>query len=126
MDDKNEFVTWLYKELEKRKWSQSDLARHAGLKRQVVSRLVTGDRNAGADSCKAIAAAFDLPEEIVFRKAGILSARAEVNERVEILSHRIAQLPQEDQARVEAIIDSLLALKQDVGVTKKDLQAGEI
>ncbi len=67
------FSDWLEKEIEKRGWSMSELARRSNVSRPAISRVVSGERGAGSALCRAIAQAFDMPEEKVFRIAGLLS-----------------------------------------------------
>lgn len=68
----NAFVTWLIYELEKRKWSNSELARQAGLVPSAVSQVVSGDRSPGYKFCIKIAKPLELPPETILRKAGLL------------------------------------------------------
>ena len=66
------FVRWLEEELEKRGWSQADLARNSGVSRASISNIVTSYRTPGPDVCSSIAKAFHIPAEEVFRRAGLL------------------------------------------------------
>ena len=47
MSDK--FRAWLSEELDQRGWSQSELARRAGVSQFAVSSVISGNRNPGAD-----------------------------------------------------------------------------
>lgn len=105
------FMEWLIDEISNRGWSQADLAKHAGMNRQAVNKLINGERNPGPDSCQAIALAFKLPPEFVFRKAGLLPHSNNIDERVERINHKISQLPQDDQERIEAFVNTLLAMR---------------
>ena len=98
---KMNFEEWLTVEMEKRVWSQSDLARHSGLSQAQVSRVANGLRPPGNDFCKAVAKAFKLPEEIVMRKAGILDPETDLKEKEEELLYLFRKLP--DTEKVEAI-----------------------
>ena len=69
---KAKFAEWLNAELDNRDWSQSDLARAAGLGRGTISNVLNNVRQPGTEICTGIAAAFNLPPEFVFRKAGLL------------------------------------------------------
>ncbi|MHC4413633.1 MAG: helix-turn-helix transcriptional regulator [Planctomycetota bacterium] len=69
------FSGWLQGELDKREWSQADLARKAGFSRAAISLVISQDRKPGPDFCRAIAKALELPEEHVFRKASLLSPK---------------------------------------------------
>jgi transcriptional regulator with XRE-family HTH domain len=67
------FSDWLEKEIDMRGWSMSELARRCDVSRPAISRVVSGERGAGPELCRAIAHAFEMPEEKVFRIAGLLS-----------------------------------------------------
>ena len=71
------FSEWLQEEMNKRNLTQADLVRLSGLTSAAISRIMTGSRGAGPEACLAIARALDLPEEEVFRRAGLLSAKNE-------------------------------------------------
>ena len=66
------FIPWLLEELKNRSWCPADLAHQAGLSTGSLSNILTGNRRAGPDSCRAIAQALDTPPEKVFRLAGLL------------------------------------------------------
>jgi len=70
------FLDWLQNELKERSWNQSHFARMTGLTTAGISKLLSGNRGAGPDACKAIARALDLSEEFVFRKAGLLAPQS--------------------------------------------------
>mgnify|MGYP006307225799 CR=1 FL=1 len=67
------FGEWLEKEIDKRGWTMSELARRCDVSHPAISRVVSGERGAGPELCRAIAHAFDMPEEKIFRIAGLLS-----------------------------------------------------
>jgi len=69
----SQFGDWLNAQLEERGWSQSELARRCNVTSVAISLVVNGERNPGPELCRAIAAALGLPEEKVFRLAGLLS-----------------------------------------------------
>ncbi len=68
----NDFVTWLSNEMEVRGWNNSELARRAGLVPSAVSQVIAGNRGTGPEFCRSVARAFNLPPELVFRKARLL------------------------------------------------------
>jgi transcriptional regulator with XRE-family HTH domain len=67
-----DFSTWLIGELEKRGWSNSELARRAGVTQGAISHVISGTRSPGTDLCRSIARAFKIPPTQVFRRAGLL------------------------------------------------------
>lgn len=66
------FGDWLLAQLETRGWSQSELARRAGLGNATLSRIISGLRRAGPDAALSIAETLGEPPEKVFRLAGLL------------------------------------------------------
>ena len=71
------FPEWLKDQLLKRGWNQARLTRESGIDRALLSRLLKGERNPGPMTCRAIAKAFDLSEELVFHQAGLITERGE-------------------------------------------------
>ena len=68
------FSDWLENQLRERVWSPADLTREAGWgSPSTVARILNGTRKPGAHVCRAIAKALGIPEEFVFRRAGLLS-----------------------------------------------------
>jgi transcriptional regulator with XRE-family HTH domain len=65
------FGDWLLQEIEKRGLTYSELARRGGTTPARVSQVISGDRP-GWDFCLAVARAFDVPAEKIFRLAGHL------------------------------------------------------
>jgi len=67
-----DFSEWLESELKKRGWSQSQLAHRGRIKPNTVSRVLSRERNPGPEFCRAVARALGLPQEYVFRRAGLI------------------------------------------------------
>lgn len=66
------FIEWLEAELRERDWTAAQLSRQAGLYPATVSRVLNGERSPGTEFCKAVALALNVPDEVVFRRAGLL------------------------------------------------------
>lgn len=113
------FVEWLEGELSKRRWTRADLAREAKLSQTSFSKIFSGERKPGPDLCNAIARAFGIAPEIVFRRAGLLPAlpedddkfldevvenfkRLSVKQRRAVLEYVIFQLREQDRQQQEA------------------------
>ena len=91
-----DFAEWLIIELNKRGWSQSDLARAAGINRQVISAYINRQRKKpDTDKLKAIAKAFNLPAEVVFDAANVLHPENADNEEKLILLHHFENMTDE-------------------------------
>lgn len=69
----NEFNDWLQEQLDSRGINRSQLAVKGGFAKSNLSMIASGERQPGAEICREIARVLDLPEELVFRKAGLLS-----------------------------------------------------
>ena len=67
-----ELIRWLQDQLRERGWSQSELARRAGLSHAQVSHVLGGARGAGIDFCTAIAGPLGVPPATILKLAGYL------------------------------------------------------
>lgn len=70
--DTTGFVQWLDEELARRNWRPADLARVGGISTGSLSHIYSGARSIGPDVANAIAKAFKIPPDTVFRHAGLL------------------------------------------------------
>lgn len=64
--------TWLSEELDRRKWSQRELARQADISQAFVNRVLSGDLSPSINFCNKVAQALGEPPEKLLRLAGIL------------------------------------------------------
>lgn len=88
------FSDWLNEEMSKNEWSQSDLARKAGLTRGAVNHLLSGrTKTPDNETIEKLAHAFDLSPESVMRYANILPISQEQDPWVTEMSHKLSQLP---------------------------------
>lgn len=67
-----DFVGWLTCKMSEIGWSNSELARRAGVVPSTISMIVSRKNQPTWELCSGIAKAFDLPPEDVFRRAGLL------------------------------------------------------
>lgn len=104
------FKEWLLKELGRRGWSQSDLARSADLNRAVINKLLNGQSTPSPSTLADIARAFKMPVESVFRTAGLLPNIPESDSFVEESLHLLSQIknPQR-QATTISLIKALVS-----------------
>ena len=115
------FSDWLLKEMNKRGWSQADLARASGLNRQSVSDYVNLRRtNPEPEALVSLANAFKLPPETVFRAAGLLPQQTEETEIIQQISHLTKELPKHEQQYdkllplvADAVIQAIQTYKND-------------
>jgi transcriptional regulator with XRE-family HTH domain len=71
-DTPNPISDWLQSNLDRRGWSQSELARRAGLSSATVSDILSGNARPGFNFCRKVARAFELRTEEVLRIANLL------------------------------------------------------
>ncbi len=99
------FDSWLLKEINKRDWSQSDLARSAGLHRAVIHKVINGASKPTPATLNAIAYALRIPPELVFEKAGLLKPSSELSATERTLIHLAKGLPDGDLEMVFALLN---------------------
>jgi len=110
MDEKTKFLQWLQTEMDKRSWSQSDLARAANLHRAVISKLVRGLDQPQHTTLRAISRALDIPIETTYRAAGLLSPDPDSDEFVEEAIYLLRKI---QDARRRAIAVQILRVLAD-------------
>lgn len=99
--DNIDFSVWLENELIERQWSQSDLAREAGVHRQVINSYINQKRSKPDEEIlRLLADAFGYPPETVFRAAGLLPPKPEKDELVEKITHLLFNMDEPDKSRV--------------------------
>lgn len=91
------FKEWLSGEMEARGWSQAELARRANTSRSAINGLLSGWRGPGPDLARSIAHALKLPDETVFRAAGLLPPKPEDETRFEDWKYVLEQLNERDR-----------------------------
>lgn len=94
------FSNWLRKELEKRDWSQADLARRSGVSTAQIARILSGERGIGAASLQSIAKALKIPSETIYRAAGLLPPVSEEEALIQEIMHDFNELPPDEQINV--------------------------
>lgn len=114
----NNFSRWLQEELNKREWTQADLARKASVSRAAVSDVMSGKRNVGRDLAVAISTALNVPLAEIFRANGILPPMAETSARSRQVEHLLSQLPDDEYDGVIEYIKMRMKIKAGNGKTK--------
>ena len=109
-----DFPRWLAEQRRERRWSQSDLARAAKINRQVVNDYEGYKRKTYDDEIlKKIAKAFKLPVETIYRAAGKLPPRKEIDETIEEIMYQIRDLPLEEKINVREYVRLRLRLAEE-------------
>jgi transcriptional regulator with XRE-family HTH domain len=96
MEYGDDFLEWVQNMLAKRNWSQAELARRGGITASAVSKLMTRQqRQPGKDMLSAIARAFDMPVEDVYRIAGEFPAKYDDDPLTKEAEFLMSQLPED-------------------------------
>lgn len=103
----NPIVAWLRAELDRRRWSNNELARQAGLSPAGVSQVMNGQQNPGVDFCRGVAKAFNEPPERVFRLAGLLPLRPERDQVANEFLFYFDQMTPQARKHVRTIVRAL-------------------
>ena len=96
------FSEWLQMEMDKRGWSQSDLARYADLNRAVINKLLNGKSHPQPPTLEAISRALKIPIEVIYRAAGLLPVTPENDDTLEEAIHVLKSI-QSTQRKATAI-----------------------
>jgi transcriptional regulator with XRE-family HTH domain len=105
-----DFTEWVDAERKKRGWTQTELARRAGVKQSGLSMAINGARNFGPDLLAGVARAFNLPLETVYRLAKYLPPEPTKDERIKEIEYIYSQLSS-DQDKQEILEQSRLRLR---------------
>ena len=105
------FSQWLLDEIERRRMSYTEVGRLGGISHARISQVIAGEAP-GKRFCRAIARAFRIPPEEVFRRAGILEPLPPTEEELELLRYLFNNLSEEDQRRVLAIARAFAGLAE--------------
>ena len=106
------FTDWLLNEMNKREWSQAELARKCNTTTATISRIINGERRIGNDIATAIAQAFHIPADEVFRQAGLLPPQPDTDPVLDELNYKLASLPIELREEALEYLNYLIE-KQD-------------
>lgn len=105
-----EFIAWLQDQLQQRGWDQSELARRSHITTAHISRIMSGENQAGPEACVKIARALQLPAEVVFREAGWLPHAKVTEEGVEELTYYFTNVSEDDRRRILAMARAVYQL----------------
>lgn len=99
---------YLEDEMNKRGWSQADLARNSGLDPSLINNYLTGKRNVGINSVVSIAKAFGVRPDAVCRAIGLFPPIPEATAQTEQLLHLFSQLDEADKTTIMRMIEVML------------------
>jgi len=108
VDTLTNFVEWAQALMNQKNISQADIARTGYVTRTAVSKLFTFQvKTVGVEMCKAIAAATNIPLEIVYSKAGLLPPLSLTEEEQHQIAALTAQLNPEMRKTAISLLESL-------------------
>lgn len=111
-----DFANWLRDQLNTRGWTQAKLAGLMGMSPAQVTRIMSGERGIGEQSLTAIAKAFKIPPEEVYRAAGLLPQKSEHDELVERAEHMLRSFKTEQYRQIAlATLEALLVQEEKGG-----------
>jgi len=109
-----DFSDWLNKQMNEKGWSQAELARRAGINRQVVSNYINKQREKpDYDILIAIARALNIPPETIFRAAGLLTPVSPDTEYEKRLIYLVRMLNDRYQKQILDYAEWLLNQQQN-------------
>jgi DNA-binding XRE family transcriptional regulator len=118
MTERITFAEWLISEMDKRNLSQADLARAANVTRSTINGVVTETRGPGGELCKAIAKAFHMPAEEVFRIAGLLPPSPNVDKDTAQMIELLSKLSPDERKEVMNYVKFKVTEKDVLTLTK--------
>lgn len=125
MSQSNQFVEWLLDEVRTRGMNYSEVARKGGISHARISQVLSGEKP-GRRFCQAIARAFNLRAEEVYRRAGLLPPVPHEIARLEDALWLFGRLPPDDQERIVWMMRGLAELRGlDVSEVDKLLLGGD-
>lgn len=102
---------YLLDQLEKRGWSQNELARRSGLTSGTISNTINGVYGADQSTLISIANALKVSKEEIFRAAGILPPVSTQTEEIERLNFLFNQLDDTDKTTIIQMMEFFLQNK---------------
>lgn len=114
------FSEWLQTEMDKRGWSQSDLARYADLNRAVINKLLNGKSHPQPPTLEAISRALKIPMEIIYRAAGLLPSNPDNDDTIEEAIHVLKSIQSaQRKATAIALLKALINEEENEQRTEK-------
>jgi transcriptional regulator with XRE-family HTH domain len=114
----NTFAAWLENELDKRHWTQRELAKRSGLHPSTINYLVKNHRGLGLKSIHKLAIALGIPEELIIAEYENMRPSREASEIISKACYILKGLPMRDKEEVLAFIYLKRQLAEEHGEYK--------
>lgn len=108
MSNRQNLSNWLQAELHSRDWSQSELARVSGLHRAIISKIILQGSDPTPETLEAIAKAFKIPPEQVYRIAGILPPIPDEDPWIKEQEYKLRMISPKNRGIAGKLIDTLV------------------
>lgn len=108
----DKFFIWINTETDSRGWSNSELARRAGISRASISNTMNGRNSVTWDFCASIARALSTPVEEVFRMAGLMPPLPE-SVKLDKLQSVVRNLGEDELVIVSSFADFIYQRQQE-------------
>jgi len=105
--------TWIEQERLAHNLTIRELAKRSGLSSGTITDVLSGRTRPGVKFCNNIAGVFDVPPELVFRKAGLLPSAPEETERLTEAHYLFSRLTTAEQEQFLAQMRAVLEMKRD-------------
>lgn len=102
-----DFPTWLQAHMNQRGWSQSDMARASGINRAVINKVLSSQSKPAPETLESIARALRLPQETVFRAAGLLPPSPSSDPWLDEQNYRLQKLTGLRRSLAERLLKGL-------------------
>ena len=120
VDKLSSFLNWLQSEMNEKNLTPADIARTGFVTSSAVSLLFSmKTKSVSYDMCRAISTATDVPLEIIYRKAGLLPQKADLDELREQILLDTADMTPDEQREILAYI----RMKKDLRSEKEEKKA---
>ncbi len=109
--------------MNKRGWSQSDLARAADLNRAVINKLLNGKSHPQPATLEAISRALKIPIETTYRAAGLLPSNSDHDDTLDEAIYVLKNIHSaQRKATAVALLKALIAEEENEEKAKRQLR----
>jgi transcriptional regulator with XRE-family HTH domain len=108
MIKREDFITWVVDEMKRRGLNRNRLAIAGEMSNSLVTMVLNGDSGPGPVFCRGVARAFNLPEQEIFQRAGLVAGPAVATGTPGRIAEIAARLDEDAQAELLRYSEYLL------------------